>query len=308
MPVTTDNIFEWLNAMRGKRLVKILTGIRGVGKSATLARWRDQLISAGYPEDRIICIDAEEPVLRRMVTADRILDFISTQLPSEGPAIVLIDEPASFPDYEKCIEVLLGNRNLDIYFTLSSRRLLSGGLSDYLRGAIAVRELMPPPDGITMSHLQARARWNELLLRDVLPSPGIADVSIAEGIAAYLSDTVGDPISLRSIAASASPSGHVFSPNTANAYLTALEDAHVIERCYRWDSDCEEVLGRSYRVFFTDVNLRQARFGFAEDDDRRTALNKRWLELRREHRHVYINAQDESSDYDKIKFVTVPSA
>jgi len=287
---------EWLSSMRGKRTVKILSGIRGVGKSAALAAWRDELLFNGLPEERIVCIDAEEPVLRHLVTADDVLKYLSTQLPESGPVIMLIDEPGSFPDYEKCIGELLGQRRLDIYLTLSSRRLVTGGLSDYLRGAIAVRELLPPPEGIRETAAQSRARWNEIMLRDVLSEPGITDVNIAESIAAFLADAVGDPISLRMITAAISPPGKRFSPNTADAYLTALEHSHVVEKCYRWSADHEEPLNRGYRVFFTDPVLRLARFGLAPDEDRRAALNMRWLTLRRQSTYVYLPEDD---DLDK---------
>ena len=284
---------NWLSSMRGKRTVKILSGIRGVGKSAALAAWRDELLASGVPEERIVCIDAEEPVLRHLVSADDVLKYLGTQIPESGPVIMLIDEPGSFPDYEKCIGELLGQRRLDIYLTLSSRRLVTGGLSDYLRGAIAVRELLPPPGGIKETPAQSRARWNEIMLRDVLSEPGISDVGIAESIAAYLADAVGDPISLRMITGAISPPGRCYSPNTAGAYLTALEHAHVVEKCYRWNMDHEEPLGRSYRVFFTDPVLRLARFGLAPDEDRRAALNERWLDMRRKHANVYLPEDDD---------------
>ena len=286
---------EWLSSMRGKRTVKILSGIRGVGKSSALAAWRDELLASGVPEERVVCVDAEEPVLRHLVSADDVLRYLATQLPESGPVIMLIDEPGSFPDYEKCIGELLGQRRLDIYLTLSSSRLVTGGLSDYLRGAIAVREMIPPPEGIHESPAKARARWNEIMLRDVLSEPGISDVGIAESIAAYLADAVGDPISLRMITAAISPPGKCFSPNTADAYLTALEHAHVVEKCYRWSIDHEEPLGRRYRVFFTDPMLRLARFGLSPDEDRRSAINQRWLEMRRKSSHVYLPEDDDLS-------------
>ncbi len=280
-------ISDWLTAMRGKSCVKVLCGIRGVGKTRALAAWRDGLVAAGYPEERIVCVDAEDPVLRRLVTADDALRYLSTQFPKSGPVTLLLEEPTSFHDYERLLEQLLGLRRVDIYLTLSSGRLASSGLSRFLRGALAVRELLPPKEGLPLSPEAMRARWNEILLRDVLPSPGVANGDIAERLAAFLADSVGDPISLRSAAAAISPHGKVLSPNTVEAYLSALEDAYVVERCYRWDEDSGEPIRRDYRVFFTDPALSRECFGIVPEFERRRELNARWLELRNRHSKVY---------------------
>lgn len=279
----------WLTLMRGKRCVKILCGIRGVGKTSVMASWRDNLIASGYPEERVVSIDAEDPVLRRLVTADDVLRYLATQFPSSGPVVLILEEPTSFHDYERMLGELLGQRRIDIYLTLSSRRVATEGLSSYLRGAIAAYEILPTKGGDGESPERLRARWNEILLRDVLSAKGVADGNIAERLTAFLADTVGDPISLRLAAAAISPQGKVLSPNTVEAYLSALEDAYVIERCYRWDPDVEEPLAREYRVFFTDPVLCQECFGAVPDSERRLAMNMRWLELRREHGKVYLS-------------------
>lgn len=281
-------ILEWLSARRGKRSVKVLCGVRGVGKTAALAAWRDRLIAGGYPEERIVSVDVEEPILRRLATADDVTRYLATQIPRTGPVLLLMDEPTSFRDYVTALENLLGDRRIDIYLTVSSRQLMSGGLADYLRGALDIREMLPPKEGIKESPEASRARWNEILLRDVLSSPGIADAEIAERLAAYLVDTVGDPISLRSAAAAISPRGKRFSPNTVECYLSAFENAYLLERCYFWDADLERTVNRNYRVFFSDPALFSARFGMAPDYERRVALNARWLELRAQHARVYL--------------------
>ena len=290
--IKIETPLAWLSSKRRSRSVKVLCGVRGVGKTRALADWRDRLIGEGFPEDRIVCVNVEDPTLRRLVTADDVMQYLSTQFPPSGPVVLLLDEPTSFHDYEYVLEQLLGQRRVDIYLTLSSRRLANEGLSDYLRGALAFYEIMPPPKGIVEPLEASRARWNEILLRDVLSAHGVADGNIAERLAAFLADNVGDPITLRQAAAAISPRGKRLSPNTIEAYLTALEDAYVIERCYLWNEDSEEPVKRDYRVFFTDPALCFACFGIVPDFERRAAANARWLELRREHPRVYLSAED----------------
>ena len=89
------------------------------------------------------------------------------------------------------------------------------------------------------------------------------------------------PISLRAIAAAVSPKGHLISPNTTDAYLTALRNAHIVEKCMRWNDDSNDILKTGYRVFFKDPSLRTARFGPSPvDENRRADMNRRWLAAR----------------------------
>ena len=84
----------------------------------------------------------------------------------------------------------------------------------------------------------------------------------------------------------------MISPNTVNAYLTALCNAHIVERCMRWNEDSEETLKTGYRVFFKDPALRTARFGPAPSDEAvRAAMNRRWLEASNQARSVMLPEQ-----------------
>lgn len=276
-------MFAWLESMRGSRSkIKILSGIRGVGKSTLLHHWRAHLLERGVREDCIVYINMEEPALRHVRTSGEIIAYLKTQLPPrDQPCFLFVDEPSSFPDYENGFGELLRMRYIDIYVSISSKRLINEGLAPYLRGAIAMREMLPPPEGIPEPDERSRARWNEILLRDVLSDPHLTSAPLAEDIAAYLSDHVGDPISLRAVSAAVSPSGRLISPNTIDAYLTALSNAHIVEKCMRWNEDSEEQLKTGYRVFFKDPALRTSRFGPAPtDENARAAMNRKWLEAR----------------------------
>ena len=287
------NIYAWLESILGTRKVKVLSGIRGVGKSTLFRHWCARLLQKGVREDCIIYVNTEEPAFRHIRTSEEILAYLNTQLPSDNrPCLLFVDEPSSFPDYENGLGELLRKRDIDIYVSISSRRLLNEGLAPYLRGSVVLRELLPPPEGILETEDRSRARWNEILLRDVLSDPHLTSAPLAEDIAAYLSDHVGDPISLRAISAEVSPTGRMISPNTVNAYLTALCNAHIVEKCMRWNEDSEETLKAGYRVFFKDTALRTARFGPAPSDEAaRAAMNRRWLEARNQTQSVMLPEQ-----------------
>ena len=299
-----DGLLAWLDSVRGTSALKVLTGLRGVGKSRILSRWRDHLIATGVPEDHVVCVDAEEPILRHLGTQSDVLAYFRTQLPTDGTVYILLDEPAAFPDFEIILESLRNNPNHDVYVTLSSRRLLEGTTSGSLPRTIAHREILPSISSTSdYENTDKRSYWNEIMLRDVLSGGRTLDASLVERIAAHLSDNVGTPLSLRTVSAAVSPQGHILSPNTINAYVDALVGSCLVERAYRYDEFTGNILRTNYRIFFTDPRLRFDHFGPApEDEERRQQLNSAWLELRHLSPRVYVPKEDRE-EYDLLAVV-----
>ena len=63
------SIYAWLESVRGTRKIKILSGIRGVGKSTLLRNWCARLLRKGVREDCIVYVNAEEPAFRHVRTS-----------------------------------------------------------------------------------------------------------------------------------------------------------------------------------------------------------------------------------------------
>ncbi|MBO7721012.1 MAG: ATP-binding protein [Kiritimatiellae bacterium] len=293
-----NDIIQWFGAVRGQPVPKFITGLRGTGKTGILLWLRDRILSEGVPAENTILLDSDDPVLRRMMTHEQVLDHVFGRLPSDGPTYIFIREAAALPGAEVVIGTLAASQRREIFATSSSRRLLDCGLAGYFSTRLAHYEVLPGESDVPPTPDLARARWNEIFLNDVLAPNRILEVSIAGRIAGWLSDHIGEPLSLRSIAAAVSPARRILSPHTVESYLASLEDAHLVEKVLRWDTDEEWVQKTGYRYFFTDPGLRLAHFGPAPDNEaRRMALNRAWLHLRRAADEVFTTSGSQKSDF-----------
>ena len=294
------DILQWFESVRGLSVPKFITGLRGTGKTAFLLRLRSRLIDEGVPSGNILYVDTADPALRPFATHEQMLDHILSSLTGKGKSYIFIREAAALPDAEVVIGTLAASGHREVIATSSSRRLLDHGLAGYFSTRLAHFEVLPPDSPDTCLAELARARWNEIFLNDVLAPKRILEVSLAGRIAGWLSDNLGDPVSLRIIAAAISPAHRLLSPHTIESYLASMEDAHLVEKVIRWDTAEEAPQKTGYRYFFTDPQLRLANFGPAPTDEaRRMALNRAWLRLRHEENEVFI-----ASGATDIHFIT----
>ena len=294
------NIFKWFKAVRARPVPKFITGLRGTGKTAYLLRLRDLLLAEGVPPANALFVDTDTPALQRYVTHEQMIDYILKALPPDGKSYVFIREAAALPDAAVVIGTLAASGNREIYATSSSRRLLDQGLESYFSGRLAHFEVLPKEDSTPPSPDQARARWNEIILRDVLAPSRFLEIVHVGRIAGWLSDNLGDSTSLRTIGSAISPTGRRLSPHTIESYLASLEDAHLVEKVFRWDVEQDTMQKTRYKYFFTDPELRLAHFGPApQNEPWRMALNRAWLHLRHTEDAVFA-----AHGSDDVQFVT----
>ena len=291
-------IEDWLEQALQTPAPKFITGLRGSGKANFLHRIRQELLAQGVPPERILFLDTEDPALRRYATHVQMLDYVADQLPREGLSYILIREATELPMPEIVVGALAATSRFSVFATSSSRLLLRRGLKDYFSGQILHVKLLPAERSEPYPMLEARARWNEIFLYDVIATNTILEFPIINQLACWLSDNLGAPVSLRQVACAISPSARLLSPHTIEAYLTALEDAHLVEKSARWDTAERAPQKTNYRYFFTDPWLRLAHFGPApEDEDRRMALNRAWLHLRRTRGRTYVASGTPGLDF-----------
>ena len=291
-------IFEWFESVRNRRTPKFITGLRGTGKTAFLMKLRDKLLDEGVPATRMMFIDTEDPSLRRFVTHEQMIDHILSTLPGGEQSYIFIREAAHMPGPEVVIGTLAAAGRRTIVATSSSRRLLNQGLAGYFSTRLSHFEVLPQVSHTPCDPDAAKARWNEIFLQDVLAPNRILEVALAGRILGWLSDNLGDPVSLRLVAAAISPAHRLLSPHTVESYLAALEDAHLVEKTLRWDTAEESPQKTGYKYFFTDPQLRRARYGAAPlDEGRRMALNLAWLHLRHVSDEVFTASGTKGVDF-----------
>lgn len=294
------DIRNWYEKARSRPVPKIVTGLRGIGKSGFLEDLYNEMRSQGVSRRRVRLLDSSAPEFRRFSNGIQTSHHLLSSVPPDGPVQFLLREAAGFPDPEFVMATLARNPNWDVVATSSSRRLISGNLQRIYNVSVDAFEVLPKAGIHRYSEDAARARWNEIFLKDVLANTHVMEVMMLNRVSCWLSDNLGEAISLRIVANAISPGHRAISPHTVGSYLDALVHANVVGKALRWDTEEETVLSTGYRYFFTDPDLRLAQFGPApKDEKRRMALNRAWLWLRHEADEVYT-----ASGLPEVDFVT----
>lgn len=297
---SVNNIADWLFAMRDHVGPKLVTGRRGIGKSAQLTLFADRLLADGMPPGKILLLDGASSLAYRLSSSERMMDYIAEHCPGTEEIYILIREGSAFPDIETTLGALAAFPRFNVFATASSRHALTAGLGTYLDGNFAHYECLPPLHDDPSTDF--RRIWHEALLYDVCtPIRQPFNAQILNSLACHLADNTGDPLSLRKISAAVSPANCLLSPHTIDNYLTALSDAYLIVKCSRFDLAEECVLKSQYRCYFTSPSMRTVLFGAAPaDEPRRMRLNVAWLKLQ----HVSDEVFAASSGAGLVDFVT----
>lgn len=119
----------------GTDLVKVLTGIRGSGKSVVLDLIKEELCTANVNNSQFISINFENMSNAHLCNAKSLHDeIIRLASKIQGKVYLFFDEIQEVEGWEKCINSFRVELDCDIYITGSNAKLLSGKLATYLAG------------------------------------------------------------------------------------------------------------------------------------------------------------------------------
>lgn len=132
-----------LNQHKDVDLVKILTGIRRCGKSSILSLFYNELKKNGIDDNHIIFMNLESLRYRHLNNYLNFYDSISSKIASTGRTYILLDEIQSVDGWEKAIESLRLEYDVDIYITGSNAYLLSSEMATLLTGRYVEIKIFP---------------------------------------------------------------------------------------------------------------------------------------------------------------------
>ncbi len=126
------NLFRKNKAIYRKKLIKVLTGQRRVGKSFLLKElWQE--ISTNKPNKNLVFIDMELYEFNFIKNYHDIITYFQNNKVENSDNILMIDEIQEIEHFEKAVRSLL-IEGVDIYISGSNANLLSGELATLLSG------------------------------------------------------------------------------------------------------------------------------------------------------------------------------
>ncbi len=327
-----------LKNFKDQQIIKVVTGIRRCGKSTLLEIFIDYLKDNGVSDDQIISINFEDYDYEELLDRKKLYDYIKEKLVKGKKTYVFLDEIQRVDEFEKTVDSLFINKDIDLYITGSNAYLLSSELATLLTGRYIEVKMLPLsfkeyvssfPDKTDLSRKfrtylryssfpQAKTLYdidssminsfldgiyNTVLFKDVMQRKDITDKNTLERVVKYLYDNIGNRTSVKSISDNIEGLDKKSSYNTISNYVEALIDSFLLFKANRYDIKGKELLKTQEKYYAVDMGLRYFMLGQNSNNDMGHILeNIVYLELIRRGYKVYIGKYDELEvDFVAIK-------
>lgn len=137
-----DEYLQQLIRFKDTSSIKIVTGIRGCGKSKLLDLMIRYLLNHGVSQNQIIKINFESLRFSDMSYRD-VYDYIITNSFKDGRTYLFLDEPHLIKGWERVVNSLREDIDCNIYITGSNSHMLSSGYSTLLSGRYVEIKMLP---------------------------------------------------------------------------------------------------------------------------------------------------------------------
>lgn len=310
--------------------VKILTGVRRCGKSTIL-----KMIMKKLKEERNI---VDEQILNYRFDSMEYEDMTTKELYIELKSKILqdkktylfLDEIQEIEGWEKVVNTLASDFDLDIYITGSNSRMMSSEISTYLTGryitfhiyTLSFEEYLTFKKsyttlkdlkqefsnyvrlgGFPATHLQDYSQdevytivkdiYNSTIFSDIVRRNQIKKIDQLERVVKYTFNNIGNTFSAKSISNYLKSEQRKIDNETVYNYLEKLQKAYILHKCSRYDLQGKAILKTQEKFYLADISLRYAVLGYTVDSVASTLENIVYLELKRRGYDVYIGKMND---------------
>lgn len=333
-PLYVDKIMAYVDTP----FVKILTGVRRCGKSTILKMIMERLkTERNIPENRIISCRFDSMEYEDM-TAKQIYTLLKEKLSPVGKTYLFLDEVQEIKGWEKIVNSLASDFDVDLYITGSNSRMMSSEIATYLTGRYVSFRIFTLSfgeylmfkskfanvgeqktelanyvrlGGFPATHLQAYSQdeiytivrdiYNSTIFSDIVKRNQVRKIDQLERVVKYTFSNVGNTFSAKSIADYLKSERRSLDNETVYSYLDKLEKAYLLHRCSRYDLQGKEILKTQEKFYLADVALRYSVLGYNADSVASSLENIVYLELCRRGYTVYVGKTSDG----EIDFVAV---
>lgn len=160
--------FQKIQPFINTDLVKVLVGMRRVGKSVLMEQVATHLKESGVAESHILYYNFEQIQNAPLCTAASLHKEIQERISSakeDGTFYLFFDEIQEVAQWEKCINSFRVDFDCDIYITGSNSKLLSGELATYLAGRYIKIQVFP----FSFAEFVQSCRENSSIIEESVP-------------------------------------------------------------------------------------------------------------------------------------------
>lgn len=327
--IKREDYLSILRNFKDRQIIKVITGIRRCGKSTLLELFQDYLKENGVEEKQIISINFEDADYEELQDRKKLYEYLKSKLVKGKKTYIFLDEVQKVDEFEKTVDSLFINKDVDLYITGSNAWLLSSELATLLTGRYIEIKMLPLsfkeylsafedktnlsrkfrdylryssfPQAIELFKINPEninlfldGIYNTILFKDVMQRKGITDKNTLERVTKYIYDNIGNRTSMKNISNNIEGLEKNNSYNTVASYIQALIDSYIVYKANRYDIKGKEFLKTQEKYYAVDIGLRYYMLGQSSGKDMGHILeNIVYLELLRRGYKVYIGKYDD---------------
>ena len=295
-PLYVDKIM----AYTATPFVNVVTGVRRCGQSTVLKMIMEKLQQEhGIPSERIVSMRFDSMDYEDM-TAKDMFKAVKEKLNPTGRTYLFLDEIQEIEGWEKVVNSLATDYDVDLYVAGSNSRTMSSEIATYLTGryvsfriyTLSFQEYLEFKKqytqvkdihaeladyirlgGFPATHLReysqdevytiVRDIYNSTIFSDIVKRNQIRKIDQLERVVRYTFANVGNSFSAKSV----------------YSYLEKLEKAYLLHRCSRYDLRGKEILKTQEKFYLADTALRYSVLGYTPDSVASSLENVVYLEL-----------------------------
>lgn len=312
MIINRDTYLNQLIERKENGQIKVITGIRRCGKSYLLFElYYSYLLSLGINPNHIIRIALDSEENEELLDRKKLNEKIKFLIVDESKYYIMLDEIQLVEGFEKVLNSLNRNNNLDIYVTGSNSKFLSSDILTEFRGRgdeirvypLSFKEYSSVYDGsidqawieyftygglpliLNLKSDQAKSKYLKGLfentyIKDVVDRNHIQKDTVLDAVIDMLASSTGSLTNPLKIANTFKSKGHVNATDkTIKTYIDCLIDAFLIEKVSRYDVKGKRYIDSPFKYYFTDIGLRNARLNFRQQEENHIMENLIFNEL-----------------------------
>lgn len=339
MKIERPMYMQQLIDSRDNGLIKIVTGLRRVGKSYLLKTlFKEYLLNVGVGKDHILVIDLEGMAKKQFRDPEYLLDWVEKQMKDDAQYYIIIDEVQRVNDFVDMLGSLAIIENADVYVTGSNSRFLSSDIATEFRGRgdeihvwpLTFKEFMTAYEGdmvdgwndyFTYGGLPKilsikgddkkatylRNLYRTVYLNDIYERHVIENKAEFEELVRILASSVGSPVNPTNLANTFKSVKRLnnITDKTIETYLGYLEDAFLIEKAERYDIKGRKYIGTTPKYYFKDLGLRNAILSFRQTEENHLMENVIYNEMRYrgflvDVGNIYVRVKEEDGTWKRV--------
>ncbi|MBQ8295326.1 MAG: ATP-binding protein [Clostridia bacterium] len=327
MIIQRKEYLDKLIALKDKKLIKIVTGIRRCGKSTLLEIYQEWLKEQGVSDDQIISINFENLDYEELTDYKKLYAYLKERMVKGKMKYIFLDEVHHVIDFPKVVDSLYIQKNVDMYITGSNAYMLSSEIATLISGRYVQIEMLPlsfkeymestgsmADRGIKFTEYLQRSSfpyalelkdqpneiqdylegiYNTIVVKDIVNRKKISDTMMLRSLLRFVFDNIGNPLSSKKIADTMTSDGRKIDTKTVEKYLSALTESYIIYQAKRYNIKGKQYLKTLEKYYVVDIGLRFMLIGSQQADMGRVLENVVYLELLRRGYEVYVGKVDE---------------